>query len=60
MTNRLAEGAAGASAVGGWVLFGVSLAQAIQIAQLLSLIAATACSIAALVYYIRKARSLKQ
>lgn len=54
MNDRITDAAAGSAAVGGWVLFGISLAQAIQVLQIISLIAATACSVAAYIYYRKK------
>lgn len=48
------EVAAGAGTIGSWTLWGISLTQVNQVLQAIAFIAATACSIAAFIYYRKK------
>jgi len=50
------EVAAGAATAGSWTLWGISLTQVNEVLQAIAFIAATACSIAAYVYYRKKSK----
>jgi hypothetical protein len=50
------EIAAGASTVGSWTLWGITLVQVNQVLQAITFIAATVCSIAAFIYYRKKSK----